>query len=540
MPVSTPLIGREDILARLGQRLEALKIGYRQNVGLVGPRRIGKTFLLRELLAGVAKDPEIIPIYVLLKEGDFDLFLERWLGSLLQGFLNYKGIGFPEDFQSLVRISREFIPKTLEKMREVKKRAFQKKTALAFRELLALTSTLREETGKKILLVIDEFPLIGSLDLTDPLGLFGKEMMVQKDTLYLVTSSEPHRTKEIFSDRLSLLFGNFEVIEMGALSFEAIRFWVDQRLPEIKIPDSDLRLLSHLFDNHPYYFELFLDESHFFWLQERPTLWDREILNRILTESLFSDRGLLNRHFESELQNLIRLGRLTRVAIKTLVAIAQGRAKLIQIAAYLGKKGPETQKVLQRLAAEGILEKRGSFYALPDFLFRFWLRNVYQIKERELLPGVERPRLHFQERLRDEIRKVDEEDRRDLTSRVESLFREFRNDVVEVSQKKIKCPAFFELASRPTNGRYFPIQGRTSQGRWLCQVYRDTVTEADVSGFVEELKRFRKGMGRRLMVALGGIELNAKLMAQEGKIQVWDLENLNELLALYGKLKVRI
>ena len=37
---------------------------------------------------------------------------------------------------------------------------------------------------------------------------------------------------------------------------------------------------------------------------------------------------------------------------------------------------------------------------------------------------------------------------------------------------------------------------------------------------------------------LGGIELNAKLMAQEAKIQLWDVENLNALFDLYGKLKL--
>jgi len=538
MQVSTPLIGREEILARLGQRLEALKKGYRQNVGLVGPRHIGKTFLLREFLARLEKDSEIIPIYILLKENDFDGFLERWLGSLLQGLLASKGIPVPEEFQPLVRVSREFAPKTLERMREVKRHAFQKKAVLAFRELLGLTALLREETGKKILLVIDEFPLIGDLEIADPFGLFGKEMMIQKDTFFLVTSSAPHRTQEIFSDRLSLLFGNFEVIEVGSLCLEELRTWMDSHYAELGIPDSDLRLLSYLLDNHPYYFDLFLESARRSALEKRAASWDREFFVNAFTEALFSDRGLLNHHFESELQGLIRLGRLARLAVKTLVAIGQGRAKLFQIASYLGKKGTETQKVLQRLVGEGILAKKGSFYTLTDSLFRFWLRNVYQIKEREVLLERKHARLLFEERLRNEIRRVEEEDQRDLTGRLESLFREFRNDVVEVSQKKIKCPTFLELASRPTNGRYFPIQGRTSQGRWFCQVYRDLVTEGDVAGFVDELKRFRKGVQRKVMVALAGIELNAKLMAQEGKIHVWDLESLNALLDLYGKLKI--
>ena len=536
--VSIPLIGREEILARLEQRLESLKKGYRQNVGLVGPRFIGKTFLLRRFLETASQNPDIVPIYILFSEFDFDGFVERWLGSLLQSFLHSLGLALPEEFQQWVKISKEYIPRTLERMRQVKKYAFQKKYSSAFRELLALTATLREETGKKILLILDEFQFLGSLDLTDPYGLFGKEMMIQKDTFYLVTSSEPQRTKEIFSDRLSLLFGNFEVIEVGSLSQESVKAWVETFSPSVAIPETDLRVLNHLLDNHPYYLELFFQTVRQKSSPIPKQAWDRSFLLESLTDTLFSDHGLLNLHFEFRLQGLFRWGREILPFVKTLLALAHGRAKLFQIAAYSGKKVPETQKTLQRLMGEGMVLKSGSFYVLTDALFRFWLRNVYPIKERELSPGKEKARFHFQNRLDHEIRKIEEEDRKDLTARLESLFREFRNDVVQINQKKVQCPSFLELATRPTNGRFFPILGRTSQGRWFCQVFKDLIHEGDVAGFVEELKRQRKKIQKKVMVALGGIELNAKLMAQEGKIQIWDLASLNALLDLYGKLKI--
>ncbi len=533
-----PLWGREEILGRLEQRLEALKKGYRQNVALVGPRFIGKTYLLRRFLAKIRQDSEIIPIYLSLTATDLEGFIERWLGALLQAFLASQGISFPEEFQQLVKISRTYIPKTLERMREVKKHALQKRPAVAFRELLSLTALLREEAKKKIVLILDEFQMLETLELGDPFGLFGKEMMIQKDTLYLVTSSEPHKSQEIFSDRLSLLFGNFEVIEVAPLESGAIRTWAEHRYPELKIPEQDFRLLSHLFSNQPYYFDLFLEGARIHSLQTKQEVWSREFLLGALTEVLFTDRGLVNRHFEAEIQNLLRLGRNPQPYVKVLTAVANGRSKHLPIAAYVGKKAPETKKLLQRLVGEGALERRGSFYRIPDPLYRFWLRNVYQVKMREIEPTPERARAYFEERLREEIRKIEEGDRTDLTARLESLFREFRNDTVEINQKRIKCPAFLEIASRPTNGRYFPVLGRTTQGRWLCQVYREPVTEGDVTGFTEELKQFRRKMQRKVMVALGGIELNAKLMAQEARIQVWDLENLNSLLDLYGKLKI--
>ena len=520
------------------QRIEALKMGYRQNVSLVGPRFIGKSFLLSHFLNSLRQDSEVVPLYILLIETDFDGLLERWLGALLQGYLFWKGIPVPDEFQLLVKTSRQYIPKTLERMRGVKKFAFQKKTTLAFRELLNLTATLSEETGKKILLVLDEFQYLGSLELADPFGLFGKEMMIQKNTLYLATSSEPQKIAEIFNNRLSLLFGNFEVIEVPPLKAEALRTWLLTQYPKLQIPETDIRVLNHLLNNHPYYFDLFLRALHLHKEEAAQNGWSRELMMRVLKESLFSNCGLLNRHFEFEIQNLLRISHPIRPYVNTLLAVAHGRVKLPQIVAYAGKKGLETKKNLQRLVKEGMLQKKGSFYFLPDPLFRFWLKNVYQVKDREFHPSGGKTQASFEIRLEREVRKIEEEDQKDLTARLEALFREFRNDVVEMGRKKVKCPSFLELASRPTNGRYFPMLGRTSQGRWFCQVFRDTVTESDVAGFSEELKRYRRNIARRVMVTLGGIDLNAKLMAQEGKIQIWDLENLNMLLDLYGQRKV--
>lgn len=530
------LYGREVILARLTQRLDALKKGYRQNVALVGPRFIGKTAILRHFLNQIHADSEIIAIYVDSNGVDFESFSERWLGGLLQGFLTSRGIAFPEQFQTLVRISRAYIPKTLEKMREAKKHAFQKKFVLAFRELLSLTGTLAEETGKKVLLTLDEFQGLGGLEIPDPLGLFGKEMMIQKNTFYLATSSEPHRSREIFGERLSLLFGNFEVIEVGALNYDSIRTWVMEASPQLGMGEEDLRWLSHFFDNHTHYFQMFLTELR--RLSRDSETATRAFLQQVIKEALFEDRSLFNQHFEFQLQGLLRLARSTRPYIRILLAIAAGRSKSGSIAVYIGRKVPETQKLLQRLVGEGIIQRKGSFYQITDRLFRFWLRHVYEVKDRDLSPGKERARMIFENRLSEEIRRIETEDQADLTSRIESLFREFANEPVEINGKRTRFPHFLEITTRPTNGRYFPIQGQTRQENWFCQVFREYVTEGDVADFLHELKESRRKVQRKIVMALSGIDLNAKLMAQEARIQIWNLENLNALLDLYGKLKI--
>jgi len=126
----------------------------------------------------------------------------------------------------------------------------------------------------------------------------------------------------------------------------------------------------------------------------------------------------------------------------------------------------------------------------------------------------------------------------DITSRAENLFREFRNDVVELNQRKVRFPQFSEIVFRPTNGRVFPLFARNPDVRWICQIASQPVHEEDVSIFIDELKRFRKKVQRKIMITLAGINQNAKLMAQEAEIQLWDLRNFNTLLDLYDLPKM--
>ena len=429
-------------------------------------------------------------------------------------------------------------PDTLERMKEAKKHAFRKKWNVAFRELLGLTAALQEETGKKILLILDEFQDLAGLELPDPFGLFGKEMMIQKNTFYLAAGSESRESLEIFHQRLSLLFGNFEIVSLGPLKQEAVRQWAVEKCRTAPIPETELRVLSHLLDNHPYYFSLFFQEAGRQLRQDEGRAWDRDVSLQVLEGLLLSKTGPYHLFFESRLQGLVRFGRFTRPYLKTLMALALGRFKPLAIAAYTNRKISEVQKILSRLVDEGMVERQGPLYRLPDPLFRIWLRKVYYLEERNLEPDGRRVLELFRFRLRQELERIENEDRMDLTERVSALFREFRNESVVVGPLKIKCPTILEIAARPTNGRYFPIQARTRQGRWFCQVAREPVTEADVTQFVEDLKLSRQKIQSRILVALGGIELNARLLAQEARIQIWDLESFNALLNLFGKLKV--
>ena len=211
---------------------------------------------------------------------------------------------------------------------------------------------------------------------------------------------------------------------------------------------------------------------------------------------------------------------------------------MLAIAAFTGRKAEETKKILQRLVQEELVCKRGAFYLIEDPLLRFWLAEVCQKRNQVYLPGAEGLRESLAQALKRDFDSTESEEKRDITARVESLFKEFRNDVLELGEKKIKCPQFSEIAFRPTNGRVFPVFAKSPNARWLCQIADQTVHEEDVSAFLEDLKRTRKNVQRKVMIILRGIDQNARLMAQQANIQLWGLRSFNALLELYNLPKV--
>lgn len=533
-----PTLARDQIRGVLKKRIEAFLKGYRQNVGVVGARRLGKTQILSEVYGQLTAHDELIPVYLACEVFDFDQFAELWMGSLLTGAILQRRDIPPHDFQTLLQSAQAFLPRTVEKMRRLKRTMRKEKNAAVVRDLFSLTGTLSDETQKKIVLILDEFHGLSKLPAHDPFSLLGKEIMVQKDTLYISVSSRPEKARKIFRDQLTLLFGNFEVLEIGPLSFSEAAVFLAQKLPGLEFSASQKKFLMMMTDGEPLYLDLLTDRLRT-WLPGSCALVEDEFVFRAFASELADENGRLPLWFEKRIAESCRGAKDDFPVVQTLLALSDGRHRLSGIAAYIGLKAEETQKILNRLAQDYVIRRNGSFFLLQDFLFEFWLREVFKLKYHRYRPdiakGFEAQIGAAIERLyRDYLR----EETMDFSARVERLFKEFRNDLVEIEEKKIRCPQFSEIVFRPTNGRFFPLYAKGPKTRWLCQIASDYVREEDISLFLDECRKFRKPVPRKIMVAFGGIDQNARLMAHEAKVQLWETDDLNAILSLYDLPKI--
>ena len=298
----------------------------------------------------------------------------------------------------------------------------------------------------------------------------------------------------------------------------------------------------------PVYLELIADriQSCLVWNETEETSLMRnggeEISDATMIQSFFQElvsrKGRISHLFEKQLERCNAFGKDSSPYVRVLMAIAHGRHKLVPIASAAGRYMPEVKKILSRLLEADLISKCGSFYAMDDPLFRFWLVEVFEKRSQLYTPD----QYFLEEEVMVSLKRLFHgaaaQGMESLGNRVEMLFREFRNDVLEIDQKRIPCPQFSEIILRPMDSHGLTLTTRHSKGRWHCVLAVEKVKEEDVFQFLEDLKKYRKKPQQRILIVMRGIEQNAKLMAQTAGIQLWDLRMLNALLDLYGLPKV--
>ncbi|MFH1208584.1 MAG: hypothetical protein V1673_03400 [Candidatus Omnitrophota bacterium] len=523
---------------RLQKRVDDIENGYRQNVGIVGSLGVGKTQLLCEFFQSISRSSKLLPVYVKAETIDGHQLMQQWMGAVLSAVMLDRTLNIPKTLTELLREAESIIPKTVTAVKHLQRLLRQDKNSLAIKELFMLSGTLARETGKKVVLMIDEFQALEKLPVSDSFLLLGKQMMIDKEVLYVVTSSTVGHAREIFREKLSLLFGNFEVLELVPFGYMEMQQYLATRMPAHRWSPELKKFLFHMTDGEPLYLDLLLQRLEQVEIREFPQDVSPSVLLDAFCQELFDRRGRIALICENRLAQCAPLAKYRGPYVRAVLALSQGRHKLIPIAAFIEETVAETQKVLKRLVEDGLAVKSGSLYHIPDYLFRFWLREVFQKRHGLFLPEERILRKHlFDElnRVLDFCARVTEED---IGLRVELLLKEFRNDGVEIDQKKMSCPQFSEVVLlRHLPHSIFSLLGRGLKGRWLFYLNSEWIGEPEIEKVVADAKRLLK-IQRKVLIVLGGIDQNAKLIAQEAKMQLWDLRILNELLDLHDLPKI--
>jgi len=531
-------VGREEVLTLLSKRVEALKSGYRQNVALTGQKLCGKTSILQYFLATL-RDSAVIPVYIEVLNESLDTFSKKFIGTMLFNYFKSQNEDVREDLYFLIGKAQWSIPKTTSAIKEVMALLEKGDYQEAYSSLFNLASVLRQESLKSCVIILDEFHNLSFFNLKNPFAIFGKRIMVQKDTMYVVTSSQVSSIKKILKEKLDLLFGNFEVIEIRDFDYSVSRRFLEKRLEGVALQGDFGDYLTAFTDGRPFYLDIIASK-----LLDIAAQHDTKEVNGFhiavaLEELLFDSKGTLNQYF----QNLISPFTQTAYAndyVAILSAVAEGKRTLGGIrSAFTGKKNDLTARAA-KLTEENFIAKNGSIYYLNDRVFEFWLKHVLNRKRHSLLSSFQDRSDSFRKEVEGLIVAFLSENKKKDHERIRELLASFSGEVVVIGEKSIKFPpiAAIEIEDPDTSPGGFSLRALYETRKfWFIRFSQSPVDESVMASYMARLEEMSPAPQRTILVAFGGIDQNAMLIAKENKIVVWGRGDINLLMSLFRKLK---
>ncbi|MDD3344979.1 MAG: ATP-binding protein [Candidatus Omnitrophica bacterium] len=533
---------RHNYLEILQKRISSLKEGYRQNIAIIGEENVGKTSIVYKFLDRF-NDPMIITVFFEVRAESYQDFSRRFIGALLYNFLSNSGFSLKEDLDFLLDKASAYIPNTAGKIRSILSDLSKRKKINIITDLFGLPESIHQETGKFSVLFLDEFHNLESMGVKNLYRDWGKLLILQKNTLYVITSSMIFKTRVILSKQLSLLFGNFEVINVEPFDIHTSGRYLDCYLPGLKAYPGIKDFIISFTGGYPLYLELVSKallgrvEGRIQLAGEKTDI--RAYLADTLEDMLFDTSGVLNQRFSNYIKRFLDSS-AGNDYISILYLISSGRNRIKEISHILRKQNKEMSLRVNYLLELDAITRSGDFLRVNDRLFAYWMRFVYREKMRSLSYDARNQKEKFRGSIEELIQEFLSQSQKPLASRVSELMQMFEDDTMQFERKKIRLCHFREVKPLNFNYRFLKsgLLGRCSDSLWIMAIKPDTLTEQDIADFSKECKKYHHKSQRKIIVTLKEVDPNARLRALEEKVWTWDLNSLNQIFDLFSKPRV--
>ncbi|MFH0790345.1 MAG: ATP-binding protein [Candidatus Omnitrophota bacterium] len=528
--------GRVEALDLLTKRTNALKEGYRQNIAIVGPQLIGKSSLVLHFFFNRCP-ANILPIYIELSNRAFEHFTRKFTGSLLYQYLKSKNLDVALEIELLKKHAQPFIPKTVKVIQAIEIDIENRQVDHSFEKLLSLTEILKNETGLICAVILDEFQLLDTFKLKKPFSVFAREIMTQKDTMYVLISSQVNYAQKILAEEISLLFGNFEVIKLGAFDYDTSCKFIEKRLGNLCLPETLRDFLISFSEGHPFYLDILSNKLAEKSEQQKRIEICSLLIGQTLDSVIYDSQGILNQYFLSLLASSLN-GYEHSDFISILLSMTKKESCLEDIAEAAQRSPQIIAKQINLLVEKDLINKVGVFFKLQDKIFKFWLKEVYQRKNLSIAvePIAEKER--FFNEIENKIHAFSREAKKPLQERVIALLQSCANETIKLQHKSYKFWKFEEVSPWPMKHLEHCIIARYKDGCWAFLVKKGALTETRIQQFCLACKKVQYKVRKKIIVAASQLDLNVKLMALEKNIWIWSLDDINLLFDIYGKEQI--
>lgn len=534
--IGEKFFGREEVLELLNKRVLALKDGYRQNIALTGQSLAGKSSIILHFLRTI-EDDRFVPVYVeVVKEG-FRSFANKFIATMLYNSLRKMGEDVDIDLEALIDKARSVLPKTYLAIKNVNSYIERGDLDEAYSGLLGLTSILKTETKFSCIVILDEFDNLERIGVRNQFTSFGKVIMVQKDTMYIVASSRDAAIKKILSEKLALLFGNFEVVKVSNFDLRTSRRFLNTKFAGFEIDDGLAKFLIAFTDGNPFYLDKLVSHVKALATERMSSHIDADTVAHAVVDLVYNSDGAIHRYLTNSILELLDT-RQKDAHLGVLVAIASGKNRHPEIARALKMKQGEVIKGAGSLVESGLISKNGAFYKIEDAMLGFWLRHVYQRRKDMLVDGLPDKNALFVKEARRHIDEFMAELAKNAAVRIAELFNKFSNELVQIESKHIRLPHFTKVEIKSLSDSPVFVCASFRGNSWIIQPYDHCVTENDIINYIRNVKTLGPKQAAKIIIPLNEIEENARLLAKELKISLWNETTLNMLFEFYGMKKM--
>jgi len=349
-------------------------IASSQNVIVFSPRRYGKTSLILEVLDRV-KDEGLLTCYI-------DLFKvtsqETFIAAYAREVARLQGGRIQTMLKKIRDLLPRLVPKVVMKGEKVDLEVefeFDPRADKGplFDDLFEAVATMSLQTGKKAVVVFDEFQEITGWDVK---GQIERQMrthfQMHESVSYIFMGSKRHLMQELFRNKNRPFYRFGRHFPLGKIPKDEFAEFIQRHFEEMGYQtDLDaIREILHVADDHPYYTQLLCH-----------ILWDRKRQEKVIAkEDIYlavQEVFMREAHAFHDIWDMLPLK-----SRQLLVALAKEDSPQVRpfSSGFLQKhnlgSASSVQRAITRLLEEEVLEKTNGGYQFTDVFFKRWLRQM--------------------------------------------------------------------------------------------------------------------------------------------------------------------
>jgi len=540
---------RPETAAVLEKRWAGFQSGYRKNLALVGPEGHGKTVFVRRFLErrGVADSHLLLFLEVRAGESLLE-WSKRFVQTLGYALLRAKRVAhLPADPVELWTAVSRWAPRSAAQASAWFGDGVPLRGERCFSACWDLLGRVIQETGLRGLLVLDEFHRLENFPVSDPFSRLGRDIMVQSGVMFWLIASDSSAARRLLQEGLHLLFGQFELVEMGPLEAESVRKAIHSIPAGRRLDAWTEQLLVDLAQGHSACLDLLLREMERLELREgagdfQGPFDGRQRIGALLSALFLDPAGPLRLAFEERLRQLPPLPDRA-ASILLLRGMAGSVHRLSDLAVQVQRPVRSVAALLEGLTRAGWVIKTGIFYRLSDHLFALWLGLALPVLEGIFQVDPVQGEIRFREGVEQWLKGLEQGGAEPPARRIETLLKAWRNERVEVGGRTTLLPALdgLRVVSGPL-GRPAAAGVRSGRGKgrgWLVIPWSGVLTEESVCDLVGALQAADFREERVIVAGVVSVPWSGRLILQEAGVRIWSLQDLNTLFTLYGLSHLR-